>query len=119
MDAEGLRAAGRRLWDELVDEGTPEALRALVLEAARSVDRLDEYDNVIQGKGVVELMRFRVLDNVIDPDVQRIEVKVEFSNVLSEARQLAGTLRGLLAEIAKQCGAAAAPAPAVSSDLDV
>lgn len=119
MDANGLNEPGRRLWDALTDESTPEARLALILEASRTVDRLDELDNVIHGKGVLDLMRFRVLDRAIDDRVQTIHVRVEFSQVLAEARQQGAALKALLAEIAKQTDDAPTPGPAAPSDLDV
>lgn len=91
----GLGERGQAVWDAA---STGDAVRdAVVLEAARTADRLDELDSVIQGKGVLNLMQFRVLDDrVDDDDTRNIHVEVKFQNVLSEARQQALALAGLL-----------------------
>jgi hypothetical protein len=87
--------------------GTPTAAlvdgqRGLVLleEAARIADRLDELDRVIAGKGVLNLMSFRLdLDLEDESGDRNINVRVEFSHVLAEARQQANTLRQLVASL--------------------
>jgi len=68
----------------------PEATRRLILEAARSVDRLCDIDDVVAGKGVLQLLRFRLVD-----DEGRV-AEVKFDQVLSEARQQQANLAGLL-----------------------
>lgn len=83
----GLGDRGSALWSALKSGDV--ARDALVLESARLADRLDELDSVIQGKGVLNLMQFRVLDREYSEDMQdlNISVEVKFQNVLSEARQ--------------------------------
>lgn len=92
----GLGERGLSLWSELSVEGDS-ARNALVLEAARLADRLDELDNIIQGKGVLDLMQFRLdfPESEDDPFV----VEVKFQNVLSEARQQQLALANVLAKI--------------------
>lgn len=54
----GLGERGLSIWEALATEDVPR--NALVLEAARLADRLDELDDIIQGKGVLNLMQFRL-----------------------------------------------------------
>ncbi|CAM3809714.1 Terminase small subunit [Tsukamurella ocularis] len=84
---------GAALWGELHDELDPADLTVLIQEACRITDRLDRLHAAIQADGIVEL---------IERDGDVIEVKVD--NVLSEARQQAGALQRLLADIAKRRG---------------
>ena len=105
----GLGERGAALWKSLdVKAGT--AAGALALEACRAADRLDELDRVIQGKGVLDLMRFRLeVDDVIEDP--RATVKVSFDSVLGEARQQQGNLRQMLVSLAAMKDpSAAAPA---------
>lgn len=83
----GLGERGAALWDAMKSGDV--ARDALVLEAARLTDRLDELDSVIQGKGVLNLMQFRVLNREFEEhgEALSIDVEVKFQNVLSEARQ--------------------------------
>lgn len=90
----GLGERGLALWDAL--SGDDVARNGLVLEAARLADRLDELDNIIQGKGVLNLMQFRVIEKEITDDSLNINVEVKFQNVLSEARQQATAFAGIL-----------------------
>lgn len=83
----GLGERGLALWQAMKSDDV--ARDALVLEAARLTDRLDELDSVIQGKGVLNLMQFRVLNREFEEhgEALSIDVEVKFQNVLSEARQ--------------------------------
>lgn len=87
--------AGSELVSALSD-GSDEARHVLAVEAGRIVQRLDELDNIIQGKGVLDLMRFRVLDNYLEDGSPELKVTVSFDNVLGEARQQANVLRQML-----------------------
>jgi len=69
---------------------------ALLHEAARITDRLDELDRIIAGKGVLKLMRFRLKDLFSPEEERRVSVEVRFDSVLAEARQQATALRGIL-----------------------
>lgn len=75
----------------LITEKTDARTLGLLVEAARIADRLDDLDAVIAGKGVLELLRFRLVD-----DEGRV-AEVKFDGVLSEARQQATALKGVLA----------------------
>lgn len=113
-----LGERGSEVWKGL-SEGVSDIGRlALITEAARLADRLDELDNIIQGKGVLNLMQFRVLDNTVNDDVQSVHVEVKFQNVLSEARQQATAFAGLLKAIGMPGDAVAAPTAAPKSPLD-
>lgn len=89
--------AGSELVSALSD-GADEARHALAVEAGRIVDRLDELDRIIAGKGVLELMRFRLHESwdEDDEDSRKVLVEVKFDNVLGEARQQANVLRQML-----------------------
>lgn len=87
-----LGTEGRALYDAI----EPAVKRhrvvtlALLAEACRSVDRLADLDDVIAGKGVLELLRFRLRD-----DEGRV-AEVKFDAVMSEARQQQTTLATLM-----------------------
>ncbi|WP_102157695.1 hypothetical protein [Zhihengliuella halotolerans] len=94
----GLGERGAALWKALKSKDV--ARNALALEAARTADRLDELDNVIQGKGVLNLMRFRVLDLSHEDDGSvSYNIEVKFQNVLSEARQQQTTFANVLSKL--------------------
>lgn len=97
----GLGERGLIVWESLKC-GDP-SRDALVVEAARLADRLDELDNIIQGKGVLNLMQFRVLNREFDEDAGQVDINVEvkFQNVLSEARQQQMAFGSLLEKIDK------------------
>jgi hypothetical protein len=102
-----LGPRGQRLRDALVAGSTDEARMALAEEAGRLADRLDDIDAVIAGKGVLSLLRFRLMD-----DEGRV-AEVKFDAVLSEARQQQMALRQIVATLGLG-KAVAAPAPAAS-----
>lgn len=96
---EGLHERGAALWDSLglLDSS---AAGAVALEACRIADRLDELDRVIAGKGVLNLLSFRLdLDLEHESGDREVRVRVEFSHVLAEARQQAATLTALLSKL--------------------
>lgn len=93
-----LGRRGSALWDSLGRE-LDTAAGALALEACRIVDRLDDLDKIIAGKGVLDLMRFRLHPDWWDEDGQHVSVTVKFDSVLAEARQQAGRLAALLEKL--------------------
>ncbi|GAB3867351.1 hypothetical protein GCM10028801_41130 [Nocardioides maradonensis] len=117
----GLHPRGRELWISLGQkEGTPAG--ELALEACRSVDRLNELDNVIAGKGVLQLMKFRLDGHGWwdDEGDHHVHVTVGFQSVLTEARLQQTTLKDLLKELraaiaAQTAGKPATPAPAAAA----
>lgn len=62
-------------------------------------DRLDELHSIIQGKGVLRLMQFRLDDVFEDDDEKRTVVEVKFQSVLSEARQQQNVFKQLVASL--------------------
>lgn len=113
----GLGERGQALYQALSGTDTPR--NALALEAARTADRLDELDEIIHGRGVLNLMQFRVLDSVIEDTGQHVEVEVKFQNVLSEARQQQTTFATLLRVLGAEGSAAAAPSEQPQTGDDV
>ncbi|QAB17121.1 hypothetical protein Leucomu_03570 [Leucobacter muris] len=96
---EGAPSRGQKLSAALSPAGAELSREALAMEAGRIIDRLDELDQIIAGKGVLKLMRFRV-GEIFDEDEERhIQVHVHFDNVLGEARQQANTLRQILVSL--------------------
>lgn len=95
-EEDGSPKSGERLHAALSTEGVDAARDALATEAARILDRLDELDRIIAGKGVLELMRFRLHEKWGEENDRTVLVEVKFDNVLGEARQQANVLRQLL-----------------------
>lgn len=97
----GLGERGLIVWESL--KSGDDSRDVLVVEAARLADRLDELDNIIQGKGVLNLMQFRVLNREFDEDAAQLDINIEvkFQNVLSEARQQQMAFAAVLDKIDK------------------
>lgn len=87
----------------LLGSATDPRQRALLVEAARIADRLDDLNEIIAGRGVLQLLRFRLVD-----DEGRV-AEVKFDHVLSEARQQAVALRSLLQSLGVERVTGAAP----------
>lgn len=113
----GLGERGLAVWKAL--KSGDKARDALVVEAARTADRLDELDGIIQGKGVLNLMQFRVLNREFEEfgEELKIDVEVRFQNVLSEARQQQLAFAGMLEKIDKLSLTARAPKGGSKSPL--
>jgi hypothetical protein len=79
----------------------------LLEEACRLADRLDRLDDFLTGRGDVWL-RFHARNE--DGSVVRVVV----DRALSEARQQADTLRGIVADLVKRQGAKASEEPEAS-----
>jgi hypothetical protein len=86
---------GRELFDSLHDPTDPPSLTALVVEAARIVDRLDRLDAVLAGDAECWLRLAEGRDGTI---IVRVDA------ALSESRQQANVLRQLLVEITRRKG---------------
>lgn len=121
----GLHARGRALWSTFgLEPGTPAG--ELALEVCRAADRLDELDRIVAGKGVLQLMRFRLDPDWWDDEGDRhVHVKVSFQSVLSEARgqqanfaALVAGLRAAIAEQGEKPGGTGPTRPAPVSALD-
>src|SRR5690606_27745570 len=121
---------------EDVEEGTPRrakslrgglsagvtdvAVLALIDEAARTAERLDEMDRFIQGKGELDLFRLRSPHAFGDDggDDKNVTVEVKFDSVLAEARQQANVLRQILVTLGVGKVEAAAPEEPKRTALD-
>jgi hypothetical protein len=106
----GLHTRGRQLWAAL-GQSLDSAAGQLALEACRTADRLDELDNVIAGKGVLNLLQFRTQDNRTwwDSDgTEHVHITVTFQGVLAEARQQQVAFKALLTGLETK-GAATQP----------
>jgi hypothetical protein len=111
----GLGERGAAIWQAMAATDVPR--NALVLEAARTADRLDELDNIIQGKGVLNLMQFR-LDFPSEEDGP-YSVEVKFNAVLAEARQQATAFANILTKLSPADSKAAAAAPPAPVPVDL
>lgn len=88
----GLGSRGRALWREMNGATLDVARRVLLEEACRLADRCDQLDDFLRGREDA-WMRFHARNE----DGSIVEVVVD--RALTEARQQAATLRGLLAEL--------------------
>lgn len=101
----GLGVRGLTIWESL-SSGEP-VQDALALEAARLADRLDDLDNIIQGKGVLDLLITNIKDVAPSDEGMNVSVELKFQNVLSEARQQQLALASVLSRVDSE----AKPAP--------
>jgi hypothetical protein len=96
----GLHTGGRALWREIVkDHELDAAQRVQLLEACRAKDRLDELASIIEGKGVLELMHFRIPHAFIPGLNGEVTVEVKFDQVLNQANATANGMKQLLAAL--------------------
>lgn len=104
---DGLGARGASLWESLArTAGTPDG--ELALEACRTADRLEHLDRIILGKGVLDLLTFRLDLDTEGDDGRNVNVRVGFSDVMAEARQQQNNLRQMLVTLGLKAGAPAA-----------
>jgi hypothetical protein len=91
-----LAARGKKLWREIVKDHEIDAVQRVTLEeACRCADRLEELDEIIRGKGVGQLMRFRLnLGEELDNPESKITITID--GVLAEARQQQNVFKQLL-----------------------
>ena len=107
----GLGTRGTALWKSLAQaEDTPAGV--LALEACRTADLLDDLHEIADGKGVLELLHFRLVTD--DGSV----AEVKFDNVVGEIRQQQNNLRQMLLSLGLKPGVAAEPAKPKGSPLD-
>ena len=87
------------MWADLVtaDPKLTPLERVLLHEACRIVDRLERLDDVLRGQGAEWLTLAAEMQG-------RSEVAVVIDGALSEARQQAGRLTGILAELRQRAG---------------
>ena len=60
-------------------------------------DRLDEFDEIIQGRGVLNLLRFRVVSIDEMADNPEATVLIKFDGVIDKANSTANAMKQLLA----------------------
>jgi hypothetical protein len=87
-----LSGPGARLVADLSSDDDPYAVSLLIVEAGRVADRLDALAGLLSGER----------SSWIDFKHRGSSVTVTIDGALSEARQQAGCLRGLLGEIRRQ-----------------
>ena len=92
------RGRGKKLWDEITEAHELDPSQRVILEeACRCADRLDQLDDVIAGKGVLQLMHFRHMIERDTDDERHIVLTVD--GALSEARQQQNVLKQLLVSL--------------------
>lgn len=97
---EGLSAGGALLWVEVSKAYALDMVQRVTLEeACRAKDRLDDFDRIIQGKGVLELMHFRIPHAFIPGLNGELQVEVKFDAVIANANQTANLMKQLLASL--------------------
>jgi hypothetical protein len=97
---QGLAPGGRKLWSAIVSDHELDAPQLVQLEeACRAKDRLDEFDSIIHGKGVLNLMRFRLTDLFSEDEERNVKVDVRFDAVIAQANATANLLKQLLAAL--------------------
>lgn len=95
---DGLAAGGADLWLSITsDHDDLNAVQLVQLtEACRMKDRLDDMASVIEGQGVLNLMRFRLeMDEVLGDPAATVTVK--FDAVIERANATANAMKQLLA----------------------
>lgn len=97
---EGLAPGGLALWSSITANHDLDPVQLVQLtEACRQKDRLDEMDRIIHGKGVLNLMQFRVGD-IFDVDSDRkVTVSVKFDAIIDRANTTANAMKQLLAAL--------------------
>ncbi|MDA8439572.1 MAG: hypothetical protein M0Z51_12065 [Propionibacterium sp.] len=88
------KTSAERFREYMAIASTDPAVSALVVEACRIMDRLDQIDAIITGKSEwIELMHFRTATDAGD------EIAVTLDDCLAEARQQSNALRGILTQL--------------------
>jgi hypothetical protein len=94
----GLGTGGRLLWREVtITHDLDVTQRVTLEEACRIKDRLDDMAKIIEGKGVTELLHFRMPYVFEGSEVRTVEVK--FDDVITRANQTANMMKQLLASL--------------------
>jgi hypothetical protein len=95
-----LGEAGQRYWDAVTALGPVRVTQApLLVQACRIIDRLEMLDRQLHGQ---DWLRFR-------HDESGAEVTVYVDRVLSEEREQAVALKGIVADLDRVMGKAPAP----------
>ena len=95
-----LAPGGRKLWSAIVADHELDPSQLVQLEeACRAKDRLDEFDSIIHGKGVLNLMRFRLREHWDEEGDRTVAVEVKFDSVITQANATANLMKQLLAAL--------------------
>lgn len=88
LASHSLGSRGIAYRDSFIGTATdvPAAKEQLVIEGARMADRLEKMNDIIAGKGVIELLHFRMKSPMDDEGLVTIEMSID--NIMAEARQL-------------------------------
>lgn len=86
----------------------------LVEEACRMADRLEQFNDMITTKGLVDLMHFRRMDEGVNEEAV---IKVTVDGVLAESRQLQLAFQRIIGALKIEPGAATAEKGDLSDDL--
>ena len=109
LDALGLDARGRALWDELAGNMTSPLHRTLLLEACRLADRGERMHALLRGeRGAWVVLKVPDLLAKLGVDTGELEISVNISSVAIEARNTAMALKGLVGELRRSSGQAGA-----------
>jgi hypothetical protein len=89
---------GKKFWRDLHKDNTFDAAQTLILEEiCRIADRLEGLNDIIDGKGVLQLMHFRVPGTMNEEGLVTVNLTVD--GVLSEARQQANVMKQLIVSL--------------------
>lgn len=93
-DSDDFGPRGTAFWSLITDSNTLDPSQTeLLREACRCADRLEGLNDIISGRGVLELLRFRGMDD----DGKVVSLTVD--GVMSEARQQQTVFKQLLAAL--------------------
>ena len=115
----GLGETGSAIYLSKAAGVSDPAALALIKEAARCADRLDDLDEVIQGKGVLDLLMARVLhDDIHKNGDHHMHIKLSFGSTIAEARQQQLRLTTLLNAVSLIAPAATPALPAEEKPVE-
>lgn len=93
-----LGDGGRALWNAIDKDNELSATQRVQLEeACRAKDRLDQLDDILAGRGVLELLHFRSMLTEYADDSRHITVTVD--GVLNSANTTANLMKQLIAAL--------------------
>ncbi|APZ81765.1 terminase small subunit [Rathayibacter phage NCPPB3778] len=107
----GLKKRGRSFYKAVVQKvDLPLERLALVLEAARMLDRLEALHRAIGGEGIVKHLTYKV-PQIFDQNTDVVAIELKIDNLVSETRQaqlafdrLARNIFSDMAEFSKEKG---------------
>lgn len=107
----GLATRGRRLWREIAEEHTLDAMQKVILEeACRTADRLDQLEEKLSGReDAWAHLRTRADSMIHTDDGVGVTIDLVVDNALTEARQQQNVFKQLLAALRLPDAAGARP----------